>query len=429
MIARKLYGNALIAVMLRGQRALPFAPREEVEAARDRRVRRIVAFAAEQVPFYRDWFAREDVDPREFTTAPDLERLPLLDRDEVRAEPHRFMAAGHSALRVLTSGSTGAPLEVHHDHRSLLGNIAWGERERQPLIEACGTFRPKEIYVGNETSVMKDVTAFYAANTRLPMRPRRRFVSVRVQADTLAEIVNHERPDILVGYGGWIHLFFQTVAARGIALEPPKLVMYMAEALPPGGRELIEGTFGVPVMSRYSAAEAFKVGFYCERRTGFHLHEDLSHVRVLESGRLVISNLVNRGSVLLNYPIGDLGSISAEPCPCGRTFRLLSELEGRVEDILALADGRFVHPRAVWQVFRELPEVLQYRLVQEERQRFTLELATLDEPAYERARQRAEPELGRLLAPAPQIAVSRRVELRREGDGKFRAVASRVPRG
>ncbi len=335
VIARKLYGNALIAVMLRGQRALPFAPREEVEAARDRRVRRIVAFAAEQVPFYRDWFAREGADPREFTTAPDLERLPLLDRDEVRAEPHRFMAAGHSALRVLTSGSTGAPLEVHHDHRSLLGNIAWGERERQPLIEACGTFRPKEIYVGNETSVMKDVTAFYAANTRLPMRPRRRFVSVREQAQTLAEIVNRERPDILVGYGGWIHLFFQTVAARGIALQPPKLVMYMAEALPPGGRELIEGTFGVPVMSRYSAAEAFKVGFYCEHRTGFHLHEDLSHVRVLESGRLVISNLVNRGSVLLNYPIGiwapsPLSRVpAAGPSGCSPNSRAVSRTSWR----------------------------------------------------------------------------------------------------
>ena len=62
--------------------------------------------------------------------------------------------------------------------------------------------------------------------------------------------------------------------------------MYMAEAMPPGGRELIEQDFGIAVMSRYSAAEAFKIGFYCERRTGFHLHEDLCHVRVVdEDGR------------------------------------------------------------------------------------------------------------------------------------------------
>ena len=63
-----------------------------------------------------------------------------------------------------------------------------------------------------------------------------------------------------------------------------------------------------------------------------------------EPGRLVITNLVNRGSVLLNYPIGDLGSVGPADCACGRTFRMLSELEGRVEDMLALPDGRVRAP-------------------------------------------------------------------------------------
>ena len=66
-----------------------------------------------------------------------------------------------------------------------------------------------------------------------------------------------------------------------------------------------------------------------------------------EQGEVVISNLVNGASVLLNYPVGDVAAMSTAPCPCGRTFRSLSELEGRVEDILPLADGRFVHPLSV----------------------------------------------------------------------------------
>jgi phenylacetate-CoA ligase len=337
----------------------------------------------------------------------------------------------------MTSGSTGSPMEVHHDRRSLLAKGPFGERERQPLVEHCGTFRPRELYVGNETSVIKDVTAFYRANT-LGVRPRRRFVSVREPIERIAEIADAERPDVLVGYGGWIDLFFRTVAARGIALHPPKMVMYMAEALPHGGREHIEGRFGIPVMSRYSAAEAFKIGYFCERRTGFHLHEDLCHVRVVdaggqsleagEQGQIVISNLVNRASVLLNYPIGDVGAIAPDPCPCGRTFKLLSELEGRVEDILMLADGRFVHPRAIWQVFKEDRDVLQYQLTQHEPRRFTLELATLDQPAFERALARAMPELRTLLGADPAIAASRRPDLARHGDGKYRAVASLCPR-
>ncbi len=187
-------------------------------------------------------------------------------------------------------------------------------------------------------------------------------------------------------------------------------------------------------MSRYSAAEAFKIGFYCERRTGFHLHEDLCHVRVVgadgataaagEVGRIVISNLVNRATVLLNYPIGDLGSMAAEPCPCGRSFRVLSELEGRVEDILPLPDGRFVHPRAVWQVFQGDPDVLQYQLIQHEPDRFELRLATVDVAAYERAEARARPLLEDLLGADARIEARRVGESEHRGDRKFRAVAS-----
>jgi len=49
--------------------------------------------------------------------------------------------------------------------------------------------------------------------------------------------------------------------------------------------------------------------------------------------------------------MGDMAAISPAACPCGRTFKLISELDGRTEDILALEDGSFVHPRAIWQVF------------------------------------------------------------------------------
>ena len=437
-LGRRLHGNAVIAVHLAGQRRLPFLARERIEAARDRRIRRIVRYAAKTVPYYRDWFARQGIDAGQIRGAADLDRLPVLDRDLVRASPDRFVARSSrstDALRFATSGSTGSPLEVLHDRRSLLANIAFGERERAPVIAVCGgAFRPRELYVGYEASTFKKVTAFYADSTLLPVQPQRRFVSLLEPIERIAALANTERPDVLVGYGGWIDWFFKTVIARGIALHPPKLVMYMGEALPPGARAHIERHFGVPVLSRYNAVEAFKIGFVCEQGRGFHLHEDLCHVRIVrpdgatatpgEQGEVVISNLVNHASVLLNYPIGDLASLSGENCACGRTLRLLSELEGRVEDVLPLADGRFVHPRAVWQVFKPDREVLQYQLTQHELRSFELHLVTVDEPSFQRATERALPALQRLLGPDAAIAACPRRELERRAGGKFRAVAS-----
>jgi hypothetical protein len=90
----------------------------------------------------------------------------------------------------------------------LLANIAWGERERDPVIRGTGgAFRPKELYVGYETSTFKTVQAFYEQHTLLP-RPQRTFVSLLEPIERIAAIANAERPDVLVGYGGWIDLFF-----------------------------------------------------------------------------------------------------------------------------------------------------------------------------------------------------------------------------
>ena len=119
-----------------------------------------------------------------------------------------------------------------------------------------------------------------------------------------------------------------------------------------------------------------------------------------------------------------MASISPNSCPCGRTFRLLSELEGRVEDILPLVDGRFVHPRAVWQVFKDNRDVLQYQLTQRELQRFEFTLAMVDKPSFRGALAGSLPELASLLGPGAIIAASRRIGPVRAAGGKFRAVAS-----
>jgi phenylacetate-CoA ligase len=168
------------------------------------------------------------------------------------------------------------------------------------------------------------------------------------------------------------------------------------------------------------------------------VHEDLCHVRVVradggpvdpgEQGEVVISNLVNRATVLLNYRMGDLGSWSAEPCACGRTLGRLRDLDGRSEDIVRTADGRLVHPRAIWGALKEQPGLLQYQLVQSAGDRFELRLRTHDAAVYERIAPRAVDALRVLLGPSAEIAHARVETLAPEGGGKFRAVVRRIDR-
>lgn len=439
---KRLLGSLTVLAALRGQKRLPFRSWPEIEAARDARVRRLLPYAARTVPYYRELFRSLRLDPREIRGARDLARLPLLDRDALRRAPRRLLSESseaRGALAFLTSGSTGAPLEVHHDRRSLLENIAYGERERAPVIALSGGgFRPKELYVGYATSNFRKVTAFYAANTRLP-RPRREPISMTAPFEAIVAALDAARPDVLTAYGGFLDVFYRTVAARGVRVHAPKVVMYMGERLPAERRAWIEEELGARVLSRYCAVEAFKIGYFCEPGTGFHLHDDLCHVRILrpdgseaapgETGEIVISNLVNRASVLLNYPMGDLASLSETPCACGRRQRLMSEVEGRLEDMLPLPSGESLHPRAIWAAFKDDRAVLQYQLIQHALDRFELRLVTDHEGAFPASRERALAALRELLGADAAIEVSRHDELgraERETSGKFRAVESRL---
>ena len=438
-IIRKIHGTAVIAASLRNQKLIPYWPKRRLEEIRDRRIRDMVQYAARVVPYYRDMFARERIDPRDIKTATDLDRLPIVSRETVRANPSGFLSEANDsrgALSFKTSGSTGTPSEISHDRRSLLANVAFGERERDPIVRHCRSFRPKELYVGYETSTFKKVIKFYNDSVLMPVRPHRTFVHLQEPIETVAATLNKERPEILVGYGGWIDLFFRSIAALRIEIHPPKLVLYMGEALPHGARSFIEQNYGIPVWSRYNAVEAFKIGYYCEQQSGFHIHEDLCRLRIVDpggrdvqpgvQGEIVISNLINKATVLLNYSIGDLAAAVESDCPCGRSFKRISELEGRVEDVLPLSDGRFIHPRSIWEVFKRDPELLQYQIVQQDWNRFELVLVTVDAESYQRVLARILPGLKSLLGREPVIRAEFRSGSNRIPGMKFRAVVSKI---
>lgn len=371
-------------------------------------------YAAETVPHYRDLLRREGIDWRELQTAEDLDRLPVLDRAQLQDEPDRFVSTsslGSTALRFPTNGTTGTPLVVCHDRPSVLANIAYGERER--VVEASLTGKRVRYVVVDINYGPRDtgfqVLRFYRRATALPLRPQRHMLRMAEPFDHIVAALNGLRPDVLQGYGSYLETLFERLAETGVAVHLPRLVLYGSDTMTLAGRRFIEDRFGIPVISRYNAVEAFKIGFTCEQRAGIHVEDDLCHVRVLSGdggpapagahGEVVISNLVNRGTVLLNYRLGDLATWSAEPCRCGRRTPVLSDVEGRLEATVRLPDGRFV-PEGAVQVLLKDRGLATFQLVQLDSTHFELRLLAAARTDEERILPTALPELEELLGGA-----------------------------
>ena len=442
-IIRKCYGNALVVKAAASRRGVAYAKPGKRESMRDRRVRRLVRFAAKTVPFYRDLFSDLGIRPGDIRRAADLAHIPVLEKSTVSDNPDRFRSESHHGRRALcfkTSGSTGLPLDIYHDRRSVLENIAYSEPERAVITGFLGRGHGyRSLRINRASSTLGEVQDFCANNTLIPGKPERLRLDVTLQPDQVIARIRELKPDVLGGYGAYLELFFRYVHEHGIELPLPRLVSYGAEGMTLPGRTLITETFGIPVVASYNAVEAFKIGFQCGHGADYHLHEDLCHVRIVDDGchdvpegrpgTVVMTNLVNRGTVLLNYRLGDVAALSSAPCSCGRTLKRLTGLEGRVLDAIILPGGNFVHAGAVWSVLSKGSGVLRYQLIQQDINRFEVKLVTIDEDAFNRFRAQVVPELREMFGPEARIDVDRLDELPPGASGKFRPIMSKCVRG
>jgi phenylacetate-CoA ligase len=165
------------------------------------------------------------------------------------------------------------------------------------------------------------------------------------------------------------------VAARGDALRPGGIVATSMMLLG-HERALIEQTFGVKVTDRYGCEEVSLIGCECERHEGMHLNHEHSVVEFLrddgtacapgEDGRIVVTELVNRGMPMIRYEVGDRGAPSDRVCPCGRGLPLMEGLSGRTADFLRAADGsRVAGISLIENTLTRFTGIRQMQLVQE----------------------------------------------------------------
>jgi phenylacetate-CoA ligase len=387
-ILSRIGRSALVAWQARGEKAVAFLSADELEARQSARLRAIVRHAWERVPYYREWMRQAGAAPDDVRSAADLRSLPLVDKISLTLEPERFAADGYErrdGLTLLSSGTSGRRRRLSYDSRALFEALAAGRRQRIALRHFVGQEAGyREAVFNREGSVGAQLRRFWESRMVNPRRwdlTRRLFSSSLPFEDLLAG-VNEFRPDVIRGYGSHLGAFFRWVAETGRPIQKPRAVTYGADAMPKADRRVIEQELGIPVVSTYQATEALRIGFQCEARRGFHISTDQVAVRVVdasgrdvspgERGELVVTNLTNRATVVMNYRLGDLVTAAAGSCACGRTLPLIEDIDGRLDDLIGRPGGTWVHALAILPGLQAVEGVQQVQVVQEELEAFRL---------------------------------------------------------
>lgn len=367
----------------------------------------------------------------------DLRRLPLLDKETLRAGReelvNRLVPGG--PIRHSTGGSTGDPLTFYVDRRRQAADKA-----ARMLTHAWWSIRPgdREAYIWGSPIELSRADRTKRLRDRL--LNERLFSAYELVPELIHDFIRRLarfKPVCLYGYPGSIALMCQLAQQAGIDLSelPMRVVFSTAEVLYDHQRKTISAAFGgAPVVDNYGSREGGFISHQCPAGR-MHIIAENIIIEVLDEqgqpaatgqdGQIVITHLDNFAMPFIRYQTGDVGRLADGVCPCGRGWPLMEVVKGRCNDHLLTPDGRAIHDSAFNYALRDISNLRQYQIVQEDLQTIRL-LLVMDGQLPPEARLRIERDFRRRMNAPVTVAVEQVSEIPLSPSGKFRYVISKV---
>ena len=323
---------------------------QELRDFQARKLRTILESAARDVPYYRNKYRPLGLDFEEMELPEAVASLPLITKADVRKGGKSLISERKQGplFSGSTSGTTGAPLTLYQDlaainreNAFIWRQLTWaglrrGDRRawmRGDMIVPATQEKPPYWRV-NHAENMLMLSSYHLSESSAPayLDALTRFDPVVIQA----------YPSSI----GFLATWMRSAGSRyrGSSLRG---IVTSSETLSDAPRREIESVFGCRVFDWYGHFERVAAVGTCEHGR-HHLLSDYSYVEMLPADdslfELVGTGFHNLSMPLIRYRCGDFvrPAPATERCACGRSFPLIEEVIGRVDDSIKLADGRSV---------------------------------------------------------------------------------------
>jgi len=323
---------------------------QELRDFQARKLRTILESAARDVPYYRNKYRPLGLDFEEMELLEAVASLPLITKADVRKGGKSLISERKRGplFSGSTSGTTGAPLTLYQDlaainreNAFIWRQLTWaglrrGDRRawmRGDMIVPATQGKPPYWRV-NHAENMLMLSSYHLSESSAPayLDALTRFDPVVIQA----------YPSSI----GFLATWMRSAGSRyrGSSLRG---IVTSSETLSDAPRREIESVFGCRVFDWYGHFERVAAIGTCEHGR-HHLLSDYSYVEMLPADdglfELVGTGFHNLSTPLIRYRCGDFvrPASATGRCACGRSFPLIEEVIGRVDDSIKLVDGRSV---------------------------------------------------------------------------------------
>lgn len=309
-----------------------------------------------------------------------LDRLPSVTKaelmehfDEAVTTPDLRLADLENHLRALTEsgGDPGTPWKgrwwaaATAGTTGRRGTFVWNGSEWATVLASyarandwagisAGLIKPLKMALVS-SRVPTHQSAVVGASLRSGLVPALR-LDVTAPMDETVAALNRFQPRILVGYASALKPLAAEQRAGRLRISPQG-VLSASEVLSPHTAAELEAAWGSAPFDVYAATETAGIASPCTYRNR-HVYEDLLIIEPVDQAgnpvppgttgaRLLVTVLFSRTLPLIRYEMSDTVRLGGRGCPCGRSFTLLGDIEGRLEDVLRLpgkAGSVNVHP-------------------------------------------------------------------------------------
>ncbi|MHB0876635.1 MAG: phenylacetate--CoA ligase family protein [Anaerolineae bacterium] len=354
-------------------RTTEFSPLADLETLQVTALRALLAHAYTNVPYYRRVFDAHGVTPTDFTCLADLRRLPILTKEEVRANVEDMVATNfdRSHLRLVsTGGSTPpGPLSHYHDDTTVeLHETAFMLRQ----WSAAG-YRPGDRYatikgpLGNriDGSAPDAWYDYITENNEVMLSP---FDMTEERMAEYVRLLRDFRPRFISAHPRSLEILARFMRRNAMPPLPLRAVFLESETITPWQRELVESQFACRVFAGYGLTERVVDATECPRHSGYHVSMEYGILELVDAAGDPVTEPGAPGFVvgtgfdtycmpLIRYRTDDVAHGVAGECGCGRHSPRIDGIEGKTHQYIVANNGRIMplflgHPRC-WDSIRE----------------------------------------------------------------------------
>lgn len=403
-------------------------PRERLLEFQWRELQSLLAHCLQSVPHYQRKYAEAGIRLDDIRTMEDFSRLPVLTRAEVNEDRDALCSTAYRGklLPHATGGSSGVPTRFFRTIESYDWRTAASER----------VYSWTGCHVGERAVYLWGAPVGHVSKRQLLKARTHDFLLRHLVFNTFSqseeqwnEIYTRTaafQPKLIVGYVSSLGEFSRFLRRKGWDLPSVKAVIAAAEPLDQRARDQIGNGIGAPVFNTYGSREFMSIAGECELHSGLHVNAENLVVETSlppEEGpsEILVTDLHNYGMPFLRYSIGDAGILEGSECSCGRGLPRLRSVDGRILDLLRVANGRLVPGEFFPHLLKEVPEILEYQVEQKDIDRIQIS-AVLSHPLSENSQLFLAREFKKIIGENARVEIRKVDRISKLPSGKRRAV-------